>query len=417
VRKGNVLGGRISQRIVGMPTVRRESPVGVLDQAAFALYLAALVGFGFKWLSPLSALSERAIWSDVLVAAAGVSWFAARVRPPSFPRLRAFHLALGLFLAAGALSMAFAANLDRAGVNLLLMLELGVLAVLTSEFASDRKRLNAIVLAICFVSLYTAVLAIIGLALFYAGVDSSLLWHYGDLTPSDAYARVAAGFYSAPLLASFCIFASAVVARDDAEIPRRLRLATQIALAMLVLSTFSRAILGFAAAIAIRAGYRNRDSRRVRFAVVAFVVASVATIGALTVGFLRIDPTHLSDLTYEVAEADNPRRAAVSSSFDSVTEHPIVGKGPGLVPGSFQGDPIRAHLTPLNIAATLGLPALGAAIFLIITLWRNRKRPIPIATWSGMAGLGIEAMAGDVEHFRNVWVMIGVADADRRRPP
>ena len=75
--------------------------------------------------------------------------------------------------------------------------------------------------------------------------------------------------------------------------------------------------------------------------------------------------------------------------------------------------PFRAHLTPLNIAATMGLPALAAFAFLILTLWRNRRRPTPIATWSGMAGLTVDALAQDVEHFRHVWAMIGFADADR----
>lgn len=74
-------------------------------------------------------------------------------------------------------------------------------------------------------------------------------------------------------------------------------------------------------------------------------------------------------------------------------------------------------MTPLNIAATMGLPALAAMVFLFVTLWRHRRRPIPIATWSGLAGLGIDALAQDIEHFRHVWVMIGLADADREPDP
>ncbi len=38
-------------------------------------------------------------------------------------------------------------------------------------------------------------------------------------------------------------------------------------------------------------------------------------------------------------------------------------------------------------------------------------RPTSIAIWSGIAGLGIEALAQDVEDFRHLWVLIGLAGA------
>ena len=82
---------------------------------------------------------------------------------------------------------------------------------------------------------------------------------YGEqCIPSDAYARVRAGFYSAPLLGSFCIFAAAVLAREDITLPARWRLAAQLALTALVLATLSRAEIGFAAALMIRAAYGRR---------------------------------------------------------------------------------------------------------------------------------------------------------------
>jgi hypothetical protein len=74
-------------------------------------------------------------------------------------------------------------------------------------------------------------------------------------------------------------------------------------------------------------------------------------------------------------------------------------------------------LTPLNIAATMGIPAVAALAFLLIALWRNRRRPTPIATWSGLAGLGLDGLTLDVDHFRHVWVLLGLADADRRSDP
>jgi O-Antigen ligase len=383
---------------------------------AFALYLAALAALGFKWLSPLDTFYARAIWSDLLVAAAAGLWLGDLARRRERPTLRIFHLALGLYLAAGVLSLGFAANQELGAKNVLLMAELAVIAILTSEFASDPKRLTAIVLVIALVALYTAILAFVALALFYAGVETSLLGAYGEqFVPSDNYARVAAGFASPPLLGSFCIFASAVVARQDADLPAWLRPATQAALAAGVLLTLSRAILGFAAALAIRAALAPGASRRARFAAFAFVVASIVVIGALTLGRLHLDPTRPSTVSYEVPDPHN-RREAFETSIETLGDHPIIGEGPGSLPGENRAAPFRAHLTPLNIAATMGIPALLAATFLLLTLWRNRRPPTPSATWSGLAGLGIDGLAQDIEHFRHVWVMIGLADADRGGP-
>ena len=272
-------------------------------------------------------------------------------------------------------------------------------------------------------------LGAVGLGLFYAGTDTSLIWDYGSqtglagsqlayelgegLVPSDNYARVQAGFYSGPLLGSFCIFASAVLAREDITLPWRLRLTAQLALAALVLASLSRAAIGFAVALLIRAAYRHRHSPRIRVAAAVGIVACLVVVTALSVGRLHLDPTRPETISYEVPDPHG-RRELLVTSFDTLREHPVVGEGPGSLTGENIGVPHRAHMTLLNIAATMGLPALAAFTFLIVTLWRNRQRPTPVATWSGMAGLGVDALGQDVEHFRHVWAMIGLADADRR---
>lgn len=384
------------------------------ERPAFALYLLALATLGFKWLSPLSSFQETAGWTDIFVALAAVAWLGERARARRWPQLRLFHLALALWIAAGLLSLAFADAKGTGARNVLLMLELAVLAVLTSEFASDRRGLQAIVAVIAGVSLMTAALAAIGLGLFYAGEHTSLLGAYGEqFVASDLYARVAAGFASPPLLASFCIFASAVVAREDSPLPRRLTTATQIALSALVLLTFSRGAIAFFVAMGIRAAYRHRDAATARRVAVALVTAAVIILGALTVGRLHLDPTRPSSISYEVPDPGN-RRQALDTGLDTLADHPLTGKGPGTYVSLNRGLPFRAHFTPLNVAATMGLPALAALIFLVLVLWRERRRPTPIATWSGLIGLAIDGLAQDVEHFRHVWVMVGLADAERR---
>jgi hypothetical protein len=82
--------------------------------------------------------------------------------------------------------------------------------------------------------------------------------------------------------------------------------------------------------------------------------------------------------------------------------------------------PFRAHLTPLNIAATTGLPALLALGGMFIALWRGRSRPTDIAIWSGLLALALDGLAQDIDHFRHVWLLIGLAAAQpvvrRARP-
>lgn len=389
----------------------------VRARPAFALYLVALATLGFKWLSPLSSFQETAGWTDVFVALAAVAWLAERARERSLPRLRLFHLALALWIGAGLLSLAFADAKGTGARNVLLMVELAVLAILTSEFASERRGLEAIVVVIAGVSLATATLAAVGLALFYAGEHTSLIGAYGEqFIQSDNYARVAGGFASPPLLASFCIFASAIVACEDSPLPARVTTITQLALSAVVLLTFSRGAIAFFMAMGIRTAYRRLDPRRAGQIAVLLVAGALAVLAFLSVGRLHLDPTRPSTITYEVPDPGN-RREAFDTGLDTLADHPLTGKGPGTYVSLNRGFPFRAHFTPLNVAATMGLPALAALVFLVVVLWRERRRPTPIATWTGLLALAVDGCAQDIEHFRHLWVLLGLADAERISDP
>ena len=382
------------------------------NRPSFGLYLIALGLLPVKWLSPFS--HEQAGWTDVFVAAATAVWLLEIVRHRRWRRLRAPHYGLVAYLAAGALSAVFATTShSTAAENLLIILELVALAILTSDFARDETGRRAIVLVVLFDTLLTAALAVAALALFYAGVSTSLLSAYGDLEPSSLYARVAAGFYSAPLLGSFCIFASAVIAVPGSGLPKRLRAAMQAVLAVLVVLTLSRAILGFAVAWAIRWA-AQAPARGAQRAVIAGVVIALAAMGGLTLGRLLPDPSPPAVHYRFLDESSSPRLTSLERSAETLADHPLVGIGPGGLPGEIQGEPGRAHLTPLNVAATMGPLALAGLIFAVGAIWSGRRRPTNVAIWSGLAGLGVDALGQDVEHFRHVWIMLGFADADRR---
>ena len=383
------------------------------ERPSFALYLVALVLLPAKWLSPFA--HRQAGWTDVFLAAAALVWIVEELRRGARPRLRAPHYGLAVYLAAGLASAAVASGTSHstAAGNLLIMVELVALAVLTSHFARSRAGFRAIALVVLFDVALTAVLALLALGLFYAGKSTSLIWEYGDLKPSNAYARVAAGFYSAPLLGSFCIFASAVIAAAGTTLPRRARAAAQVALVCLVVLTVSRSIIGFGVAWAIRWAARS-PSPAARRAVVGAVAVALAAMVALTLGRLQIDPASPSSARYHFLQVSgNPRLTSVRKAAETFAAHPLVGIGPGGLAGEIDHGASRAHLTPLNVAATVGAPALAGLAFAVTAIWWRRRRPTNIAIWAGLAGLGVDGLGQDIEHFRHAWILLGLADADR----
>ena len=384
----------------------------IAARPSFGLYLAALAVLPFRWLSPLAEVSSRSTWTDVLVALAVVTWAWERARSGRLvpgSALRPFYLALAVFVALTALSGVFADDRRDAVINVAVTAELVALAVLTGDYARGRRERDAIVVVVMLGALATAALALAGLALFYAGEDTGLIGVYGEqFIASDSYARVAAGFGSPPLLAGYCIFAAAVMAIDSDLAPRARR-ATEAALAIVVVLTLSRAIIGFFGAVGIRAAAARRSSRARTLAWVAAVLG-VGVMVALTVGRLHLDPTRPSTISYEVPDPGN-RREAFATSLETLGERPILGAGPGTLTGENRGLPFRAHFTPLNVAATVGVPALAALSAALLLLWMGRPRPTEVAIWSGLAGVGIDAIGQDVEHFRHVWVLIGLAAA------
>ena len=182
-------------------------------------------------------------------------------------------------------------------------------------------------------------------------------------SPSGDYARTQAGFGSPPLLGSYCIFASAVVAQGDDVISARLRRVTQIALAVTVLSTVSRAIVGFALAVMIR----NARTPSLRAVAIAATAICVGFLALLTFTRVSLDPSRPFDTELSTA-TDSGREQKLKASVDTLREHPIFGTGPGSLPGEAVGyGPRDAHNTPVGVAATLGLPALGALLALFLS--------------------------------------------------
>ena len=106
-----------------------------------------------------------------------------------------------------------------------------------------------------------------------------------------------------------------------------------------------------------------------------------------------------------------PRRIALLSAAATAVENPLHGCGLDCHPAQVRGIPMDAHFTPVNVAAVLGLPGLAALLWVIGRVWRERARPADIAVWCALLAVAIEALATDVEDFRHVWILFGLAMA------
>ena len=377
---------------------------------ALLLYLGALALLPWATFPPFPWLHENAQWSDVFVAAAAIAWLIEQRRErPRGPEPA--ELALGIFVVLAGISFLVApAGYGGTFGDFVGAGELAVIAFLTSRFARERWTFELIVRVVTATSLLVVAAALVGLVLFYLNVDTSLVGGYGALVASTDYARVKAGLEHPALLGSYCIFASAVVAQGQGVLSGRVRQLAQAALAATVVFTFSRAIIGFALAMLIR----SADSRGRRVVAAAAALACIALMAVLSLASVELDPSHPLDLT--VSTAHEPVRSQeLTAAIDTAGDHPLFGTGPGSLPGEAEGFGRRqAHNTPVGVAATLGIPALLVLIAFLALIWRDRSRPTKRATWGGLAGLGVDGLGQDIEHFRHVWVLMGFAWAQSR---
>src|SRR4029450_10999823 len=175
-------------------------------------------------------------------------------------------------------------------------------------------------------SLVTALAALVGVVLSGFGILTPLVGTCGDLLPGPL-SRAQAGFPHPNLLASFCVFAYGVVAREDSGLSRRWRRRAGGALALSVLLTTSRAILAFGLAAAIR--HATTPLRR-RFAW-SLAIAPVAWLLGLTLVNQTSQPLPPGEL--QVRPGPSVRPEAARSSLATLAAHPWFGSGLGSSPG------------------------------------------------------------------------------------
>jgi hypothetical protein len=382
----------------------------ILSRSVIVLFLVGISLLPWSWFPPFPWLHEHAQWSDLFFGLATVGWMVECVRTRSWPCWRPLHTALVAYGLCACVSWWMSAAPEANGWKLLGIAELVILSVLTSELLQRAGTFAPFARVVALTSLITAAAALLGLGLFYAGINTPLIGTYGDLVATPNYARVQAGTYQPNMLASFCIFAAAVTAQAPPSV--RWRSLTQAALGLTVLLTFARGILGFALASLIRC-VRTGCQRTGWTVVIVFAGMCAVALGTLTIWNLSFDPSNPFALHFMLTESS--RWQALTTSLVTFAAHPLWGNGTGSSPGFYRGMPFDAHCTPLNLAATMGLPALIAFGAIFVLLWRQRRKPLGSVCWSGLAGLALDAMTQDIEDFRHLWVLIGLLDADSHR--
>lgn len=349
------------------------------------MVFAALMGVDL----PAPPVPVHAAWADgAMLACAGLVALAAATG-----RLR-LSSAGGAALAAVAYVAWATVSAARHGglVKVLGLAELACVLVAAATLARDEALRDRVLRAWIGAA---AALALVGLAagaLAQRGVDVAPL-HVGDGELGWRFRP--AGLQRVGLLAELLLVPLLACAADGRRLFGRWRGPLAVLFAVTLLLGATRTIL--AAAVGLLA---LRAPRRVALAgTAALLVVSLASV--------RLD--------VHGTGAPGIRARIWASAAQTIAAHPLTGVGPA-APVAVAGwpgpdDPPRvwdAHATWLNVAAQYGLPALAAfACVFALTLRRASPRLLRAA----LIATAFDAVTIDVEDFRHVWLLFGLAAA------
>jgi hypothetical protein len=389
----------------------------VASRYATTLFLLGVALVPWTWFPPFPWLHQHAQWADVAFACSAALWVVERVRKrvSPLPLHAPSVLAALYFVCAAGSTLAHRAE-GTMPWKLLGIGELCVLLIITADLTRSPFVAKWFGHVIAVNAIVIGVLAIVGLALYREGINTHLVGSYGAyLVPSPRYARMQAGMYHPNLLGSYTVFGAAIVAAPRSRLAPWLRRAASAALWVAIVLSISRAAIGFALAAFVRSALRRGDRVGRAMAAGASILAVLA-MAVMTRWNVTVDPSRW-EMRFVEPTAEG-RLLLILPSLRTVAENPLWGCGPDCAPALLGGDAWDTHLTWVNIAATLGVPALGAFVGIVVSAWRGRARPTEVALWSGVAGIFVDSLASDVEDFRHVWMLLGLsARAGSPDPP
>jgi len=373
--------------------------------ARSALLLAVFL-LPWNGVTSLPAIHPRAAWVDVALLLALACWAIAAARRRARPRLRPVHGWMALYFGWTVVSWVFHRSWGHSSVKVFGVAVWVMAAVATSVLLRGTDGRRTLTRCVEYSVPLVAGAASLGVLLASWGVVTPLVGAHGDLLAGH-YARAQAGFSHPNLLGSYCLFATAFIGVRDERGGRARRGWLAVLVAATALLAMSRAALALAVAFGIAAA----DTRARRRLVAVLTLAVAGAYLSLTLHDVRVDPTRPRDV--RLAARPGPRLEAARSAIQTLVRRPFLGSGPAAPPATVDGRPFDAHLTALNVASGLGLPAFVALVGMGAALFRARGRPTDRAVWGALAAIALDGLAQDVENFRHVWILLGVADSER----
>jgi O-antigen ligase len=359
---------------------------------AFALLVVATVLLPFQWWPPMPYGNMQL--SDIIVLAAFIQFLFAK------PKLPAVSSTLTLLVFTAGVSLS--AYLHGGYIKLVGHMELVALCwmVCSTDTTGARELRRAIVVG----SPIAAISAMAGVVLFYIGVQTELLNPYGGLLPGD-YPRVRGLMFHANLLAPF-LATGFLLLWYEPELLRKwgMRWMVLAIVAIALIFTFSRTI------VALVIVFSGSELLRRRVTCGAYVLWGILAGGMLAGLFVsvvydvRLDPLHWWEI--QVINGDGIRWIIWQDALETIRISPLFGIGPG--------HPVAngwwAHNTWLNLWAGLGLlPLFTFAVLFLQSTIKALRLPLMGVTCALAVGL-IDSFSVDIEDFRHVWLLMGLAN-------
>ncbi len=426
-----------------------RTEAGMDDSASGALRVARVWFLAFVALLPIQptilSVAHLAIFpGDVALAVSAMAlglvlWREQRWRSPIFRS--ALGVAGGLCLVAALPSVLFSENPTLSAAKWLGAAVYVLMALVAASLARSETDVRDVVRAWLVGTAATAGIALLAVALFYAGkapsLVASLVSGAGSLPPGH-YPRVGALVHQARPN-TLCHYLSASVplvclAMTRRWIPRLLAAALLVATLVAAAFTLSLACGG----IALGLGWwiaiaPHRLGRPLRWcAMAAGLVAAAGAFVLAVVSPARPAPGALSFVAFRLAPS--ARVVCWQAAWAQASSHPLVGRGMGLQPTcppyvlssgatAYLSDAHNMYLSLLSTQGLLGLLGFGAVAWIAL-----RGAP-PLPRLDAVDGLAAQALTisfvstvlyggltGAFEYTRHGWVLIGLLAASRESP-
>lgn len=373
--------------------------------------------------------------SDVIFA--GVCFFtlAAIIRgelPLVWNKLYTFFI---LYASAFAVSTLFSDAPARSGLKLLGVFYLIGVGVAAFSFAAEPGFIRKIFYAWFIGTALTILAGASGIAMFYAGYDSTatniMLSHFGSL-PAGHYPRIDALFVNANMMCNYLnvslIFL--LVSRRLGWLGKKLSIILIAGTWAAAFFTFSLGLGGMALSAGLwyfGSGFAERSARR-RWIVLSAAISAALIV--LAIALVSVDTKNTdADLMLPIANITIEPSARVlvwENTLSHIGEHPVIGLGTGADAALVKYNAISgqthilldAHNMWLNVTAQSGIIGLAAFLLLIgylfsLTRFTPQSGPkidlLLIGLSCAFAGAFIyQGLTGSFEDARHLWVMFGL---------